>query len=319
MSRVFVHGQGAVSPAGWGVASLQAALEEAQPLPIQPLTRPGWDQPLSTRPVPAPAVKPSFLAHARLRRASPMAHYAVAAALEAIGADSAPISEGTLRLGIVSCTMNGGISYSRRFYQEAMQDPATASPLLFPETVFNAPASHLCAYLGTSAVNYTLVGDGGTFLQGLAVAAQWLDDQVANACVVIGAEEIDWTASDALRLFDRRAVHACGAGALYLKDAPAQVELTAVTDSFPVIHGLSRAEAAHRMRAQLPDAGPDEFVCLNPREILGEGFAASAAWQCAAACDTLRRCPCRAATVPVTGQSQQAIGARFVKTTFSQD
>jgi len=41
--------------------------------------------------------------------------------------------------------------------------------MIFPETVFNSSASHLAAYLGSAGVNYTLVGDAGTFLQGLAV------------------------------------------------------------------------------------------------------------------------------------------------------
>jgi len=331
VSRVFVHGQGAVSPAGWGVPALRAGLEQGRPLPVQSLPRPGWKNPLQVRAVPPPPAKPAFLAHARLRRASPITHYAVGAALEALGGDAGLIQSGALRLGIVACTMTGGLSYSRRFYQEVLQDPATASPLVFPETVFNAPASHLSAYLGTATVNYTLVGDAGAFLQGLAVAAQWLEDGVAQACVVIGTEELDWTAADALRLFERHSVHASGAGALYLKGegaAEARVELAAVTDSFPAARLPGHAEAARRMRAQLPAAAPHELLCasengdaawtgwtggrLAPQAILGEAFAASAAWQCVAACDTLQRCQYEAVNVSITGPGRQAIGARFV-------
>jgi 3-oxoacyl-(acyl-carrier-protein) synthase len=76
----------------------------------------------------------------------------------------------------VVCVFSGCVNYSSRFYSETLKDPATASPLVFPETVFNAPASHLSAFLGNSAINYTLVGDSGTFLIGLAMAAQWLSD-----------------------------------------------------------------------------------------------------------------------------------------------
>jgi hypothetical protein len=335
VSRVFVHGQGAVSPAGWGVPAMRASLEQGRPLPVQPMPRPGWEKPLPVRAVPPPTARPAFLAHARLRRASPMTHYTVAAALEALGGDSGLVSSGALRLGIVACTMTGGLTYSRRFYQEVMQDPALASPLLFPETVFNAPASHLSAYLGTSTVNYTLVGDAGAFLQGLAVAAQWLDDGVAEACVVIGAEESDWTAADALRLFERHSIHAGGAGALYLKgqgSAAAPVELAAVTDSFPATRASGRDEAARRMRAQLPAGTPDELLCssenghaawngwtggrLTPKAILGEAFAASAAWQCVAVCDAIQRCQYEAANVSITGANWQTIGARFIKPNF---
>jgi hypothetical protein len=264
-----------------------------------------------------------------------MAHYTVGAALEALGSDADLIKSGALRLGIVACTMTGGLSYSRRFYQEVLQDPAMASPLVFPETVFNAPASHLSAYLGTATVSYSLVGDASAFLQGMVVAAQWLADDVAEACLVIGAEESDWTAADALRLFERHAVHTAGAGALYLKrqcPSATPVELTAVTDLFCATRTANRHEAAREMRAQLPAAAPNELLCssesenaawngwkgdrMTPNAILGEAFAASAAWQCVAACNALQRCQYEAATVSITGAGRQTIGARFVNPNF---
>ena len=67
--------------------------------------------------------------------------------------------------------------------------------------------------LGTTAINYTLVGDPGAFLQGIALAADWLLSERADACLVVGAEEIDWLTTDAFRLFDRKAVVSDGAGA----------------------------------------------------------------------------------------------------------
>jgi hypothetical protein len=317
------------------VPALRASLENGRPLPVQKLARPGWDKPLPVRVVPPPPVRPAFLAHPRLRRASPMTHYAVGAALEALGPDADLIRSGGLRLGIVTCTLTGGISYSRRFYEEVLQSPATASPMIFPETVFNSSASHLGAFLGSSEISYTLVGDAGIFLQGLAVAAGWLANGLAEACVVIGAEEPDWTAADALRLFDRRAVHASGAGALYLKSLPhttAPVELAAVTDSFAPTRSPGRSEAARNMRAQLPREGPEELLCASERgnpawndwkgqmwtpvEILGEAFAAAAAWQCVAACHAIGHSGCAAANVSITGASLQAIAARFVKPNF---
>jgi hypothetical protein len=335
VSRIFVHGQGAVSPAGWGVPALRASLENERPLPVQSLARPGWEKPLPVRSVPPPPARPAFLAHPRLRRASPMTHYAVGAALEALGQDAGLIRSGSLRLGIVTCTLTGGISYSRRFYEEALQNPATASPILFPETVFNSCASHLAAYLGSASVNYTFVGDAGTFLQGLAAAAGWLDNGLAEACVVLGAEEPDWSVADALRLFDRRAVHASGAGALYLKSQPpssSPVELAAVTDAFAPTRTPGRHQAARNMRAQLPVGAPNEWLCvgerghpawsdwtgkvLAPTEILGEAFAASAAWYCVAACDAIQHDRCAGANVSITGASVQAIAARFVNPNF---
>lgn len=339
MIRVFVHGYGAVSPAGWGMEPLREALACNLPLPSKGLLRPGWEKPLTVRQVPPPQSRPAFLAHARLRRTSPITHYVVASAMEAIGADAPLVAEGRLRLGVVLCTMSGCVNYSRRFYDETLRDPGTASPLVFPETVFNAPASHLAALLGTPAKNYTLVGDPGTYLQGLALAADWLVEKHVDACVVIGAEECDWLTSDAFHLFSRQVILGDGAGALYLKasaNAGALAELRCVTESHLFTRQQSRAQAAQRVRTELPAESENQLLCdglrhlpklddaesaawqewcgtrVSPKTLLGEGLMAASAWQCVVAIDGLRRKGYTAASVSVVGCNQQAIGAHFV-------
>ena len=337
MSRIFVHGHGAVSPAGWGVEPLRQAVAHAVPLPVKPLPRPGWTAPLQVRQVPPPASRPEFLSHARLRRTSPITRHVVAAALEAIGTDARLAAAGNFRLGIVLCVMSGCVNYSRRFYDEVLRDPATASPLVFPETVFNAPASHIAAVLGTPAMNYTLVGDPGTFLEGLGIAAQWLVENRVDAALVIGAEEADWLTSDAFHLFSHRMVLSDGAGALYLKkdSAGALAELRCITDSHLFLQDQNRAEAAARARAQLPSCQPDHLLAdglqnlphtdaaeaaawsdwtatrISPKTFLGEGLMAAAAWQCVIAVDALNQKRCAGANVSVVGCNQQAVGAHF--------
>jgi 3-oxoacyl-(acyl-carrier-protein) synthase len=340
MSRIFIDGLGAVSPAGWGVPALRASLGNNVPLPVQGVGRPGWETPLFVRPVPPPPARPAFLAHPRLRRANSITQFTVAAALEALGETAGLVQRGAVRLGIVVGVMAGSVNYSRRFYEEVLKDPATASPLMFPETVFNASASHLAAMLGSNASCYTLVGDDGTFLQGIALAAQWLADDKADVCLVVGAEETDWIVADAIRAFHTRMVHGAGAGALLLgKDSRsgAIAELAAVTDSFSFTQRQTRAAAARRMRAQLPPETHKDLLCtstqqlprpdaaetqawsdwtgarLAPRAVLGEAFLAATAWQCVAACDALRQKQFAGANVSVVGANQQAIGARFAE------
>src|SRR6266849_9237064 len=87
-AEIAVSGVGAVSPAGWGMDCLREVLREKHRPADQPLERPGWTDPLQVRRVPAPAKRPSFLSHARLRRTSPITQYAIAAALEALGSDA---------------------------------------------------------------------------------------------------------------------------------------------------------------------------------------------------------------------------------------
>jgi len=336
VSCIQIAGMGAVSPAGWGVAALREALATSRPIDFQSLKRPGWDRPLRVRQVPAPSTRPSFFAHPRLRRSSPVSQYSVAAALEAIGQDAARASAGDVRLGIIQCVMSGCVNYSRRFYDEVLRDPAIASPLLFPETVFNAPASHLGALLGTTAINYTLVGDPGTFLQGLALGANWLTEELVDACVIVGTEEMDWLTADAFRLFTRQVTVSEGAGALYLKRGKQSDRSTAlgtVTDSHIFFDRATRRGAATRMVKQLaPDEGTlcdgltgvaslDQAEAaawagwsrsrISPKKFLGEGLMAAAAWQAVIAADMVERGETSAGFVSVVGPNQQAVGARF--------
>ncbi len=343
MSAISVRGLGVVSPAGWGLPAFRDAVARGEPLAAQALERPGWSRPLKVRRVPAPAARPAFLAHPRLRRTSPISHYAVAAALEAIGDEAELVKAGRVQLGIVLCVMSGCVNYSRRFYDETLRDPATASPLVFPETVFNAPASHLGALLGTTALNYTLVGDPGSFPLGLIVAADWLEQGLVDGCVVIGAEELDWLTADAFRLFTRRMIVGDGAGALYLKRGkePGAVHLAAVSDArlfanraerTKVVAALGREARAWASRSEgtLACDGVQDVPWLDeperavwsdwigprcsPRKVLGEGLMASAAWQCVAAADAVAAGMRRAVTL-IPGINEQVMWAGFERAT----
>lgn len=339
MSRVFVSGLGAVSPAGWGVTAMFDALAKGEPLPTQPLERPGWSRPLQARLVPPSATRLPFLSHPRLRRTSPITHYASAAALEAVA--RLPRNNGNnQRLGVVICLQSGCVQYSCRFFEETVKDPCTASPLLFPETVFAAPASHVAAVLGNVSLAYTLVGDPACFLQGVSLGAQWLEEKRVDACLILGSEESDWILADALWHFEHQAIVGAGAGAVCLNPDPTTslgVELDAITDAHAYTTRTNRVRAAQLMRAQLPTGSPTELLCdglsgspradaperaawrdwtgprVSPRRILGEGLMAAGAWQCVAACQGIISGEYAAATVSLVGNNHQAIGARFVR------
>jgi len=341
MSTIFVRGTGAVSPAGWGVSALREALQQGTPLSAGSLSQPGWPYQLRIRSVPPPICRPAFMTHARLRRSSLIAQYAVGAALEALGPDVDSVKSGALRLGVIFCAMAGCVNYSRRFYDEILKDPATASPLIFPETVFNAPASHLAALLGTTAINYTLVGDPGTFLQGLALGTDWLLRDYVDGCLVVAAEELDWLVAEAFHLFEQEVIVSDGAGAIYLSRASnnqVHAELKSITNPCLFTDGLSRPIAARRVRAQLSQPnGSKSLLCdgiqgtcgldqdeiaawkdwpgdrLSPKIICGEALMAAAAWQCVAACDLLTQGDYATATVSILGINQQAIAAEFIK------
>ena len=269
---------------------------------------------------------------------SPITHYAAAAALEAVAGLRANPAMKNFRLGIVVCLQSGCVQYSCRFYDETLKNPATASPLVFPETVYAAPTSHVAALLENVVLAYSLVGDASAFLQGVALGAGWLEENRVDACLVIGAEETNWIIADALRHLDRPAIVAAGAGALCLcrdEKLSTGVELAAITDAHTYSARLNRTQAAQAMRHQLGKNSPGELLCdgigkspradaaertawkewngarISPKKILGEGLMAAAAWQCVTACDAVAEKKFATANVSLVGSNQQAIGARF--------
>ena len=155
---------------------------------------------------------------------------------------------------MIVCLQSGCVQFSYRFFDETLKDPATASPLLFPETVFAAPASHVAALLENTPLVYTLTGDPACFLQGLALGIQWLEEQRIEACVILAAEETNWLLAHALWHFERQTVVSGGAGAICLSLQPALslgVELDLITDAHTYTARTNRAKAARLMRGQL--------------------------------------------------------------------
>jgi 3-oxoacyl-[acyl-carrier-protein] synthase II len=133
----------------------------------------------------------------RLRRSGEISLLGVSAGLAALADAGIPLEEAS-RGAIVFAIACGGVVYTRRFYHEVRTEGANvASPLLFPETVYNAPASHLAALLKIDGRDYTLVGDSSVGLSALHFASQLLAiDPTLPFCVVVGVEEADWVLAD---------------------------------------------------------------------------------------------------------------------------
>lgn len=312
MSRVFVEGYGIVSPGGWGVEAFRAVWEGRVDPVVGEVARPDGRR-LKVLRVPALAARASWQMHPRMRRASPISQFTVGAALEAMRGVSA---EG---LGIVSCVMGGSVQYSRRFYGEVLVEPSTASPMLFPETVFNAPASHLAAVVGTSERNDTCVADETGFLAGLVVAADWLGRGLVRRCLVVAAEEADWTTAEAARVFSRGGVASEGAAAVLLGTGSGVAELVGVSDPEPYRAGVGRRRSAELAWAGMGVGEGTSALCSgwnaegarNLEARLGAGLAATGGWACVAAIDDVVRGGARQAGVSVAGSNLQSMAAVF--------
>lgn len=319
--RLFVHGIGVVSPAGWGLGGFREVWDGQRSLVAVPLPHPDG-RPRAVFRVPPPAVRPPWALHPRMRRASAISQFALGAALEALGDGDSPRAHPGL--AILMGVMGGGVNYSQRFFGEVLAQPATASPMLFPETVFNAPASHLGAVLGTRARNDTYVSDPSGMITALAAAAGWLADGIADACLVAACEEADWTTAGAIGHFPRPAIPSEGAAALVLRREPGPVELIAVSSSFPRTRGHDRSRDVEAVLRELgadpgnPDGLDPQVVvaglpgaagCVEAR--LGDGLAATGGWACVAAIDALLRGTARSSVALLAGGNFQTVGCAF--------
>jgi 3-oxoacyl-[acyl-carrier-protein] synthase II len=194
-----VAGMGWVTPLGSGLDHVWGRLLNGETAQAESISSPlGRAHSVFRVPAEATAHAP---AHPRLRRSSAISRFAVVAGLAALEDAKLKLdAEAAARTALIFAVSNGGVVYTKKFYHEIVESGAkAASPLLFPETVFNAPASHLAAILGIGGASYTLVGDGAVGILALKMAEDLMRSETLDHCLVVGAEEADWLLCDAYR------------------------------------------------------------------------------------------------------------------------
>jgi 3-oxoacyl-(acyl-carrier-protein) synthase len=208
-----IAGMGWVTPLGRGIQPVWERLLAGEEAGVHEISGHFGGREYPFFPVPGSALK-DLPSHPRLRRASAISRFAIAAGLDALdevkslraiearatGPPRDTDSTNWERLAVIFAISNGGVVYTKRFYHDVVLSGAqSASPLLFPETVFNAPASHLAALLGITGVTYTLVGDGTVGLLAIQMADDLMTNRAFDFCLVVAAEEADWLLCDAYR------------------------------------------------------------------------------------------------------------------------
>src|SRR5437016_13842485 len=194
-----IAGMGWVTPLGSGVDSVWDQLLHGREASATTISEQFADRSYSVFRVPESAM--AGFAHPRLRRASVISRFAAAAGLDALRAAGVKLDpQNAERTALIFAISNGGVIYTKRFYRDVVDAGAqSASPLLFPETVFNAPASHLAAILGVTGATYTLVGDGAVGLLAIRMAEDLMANEALEHCRIVGTEEVDWLLCDAYR------------------------------------------------------------------------------------------------------------------------
>jgi len=298
-----VIGQGAVSPAGVGLDALLHRMPV--PLPVAALGQQDPPWPVLRVDLKDPAFA-RWQREARLRRASSMTFFLIEAAEQALAGISPSDRAET---GLIVAFSAGCLSYSRRFFEGIVkQGQKTASPALFPETVFNSPVSHVASVLGLNGAAYALCGDETAWVAALQTASIWLRRGRVKQVLVMGAEEFDPIVLDAYRsarwLRRENSDHGFlasegAAGILVSRARPENARMiTTARDGLIYRTKKEASAAAKRLLSESDPAlpcypsaqhnwlGPLEkkatqnrtLVPMGGRPYLGEAFTASAAW-----------------------------------------
>jgi 3-oxoacyl-(acyl-carrier-protein) synthase len=322
-----IAGMGWVTPLGGGVSPVWERLLQGEEAKIETISDSVSETNYPVFRVPQHALA-DLPPHPRLRRASAISRFAAAAGLAALNDAGSTIDlDARKRMALVFAISNGGVIYTKRFYHDIVVSGAdAASPLLFPETVFNAPASHLAAILGITGVSYTLVGDGAVGLLAVRMAEDLMANEEIDYCLVVGAEEADWLLCDAYRRwrllrsgppiepFHRPAkgmILSEGAGAILLgREGKIKIEMTHSGECYfqrrkareslqRIITALSAPETeviiASANGTFIDEAEARAIMAVHPtasvysvKPALGESVGASGPWQVIVAAQTLR-------------------------------
>jgi 3-oxoacyl-(acyl-carrier-protein) synthase len=209
-----IEAVGAVTPLGPTSEATWQALCEGQMATRSPLSGALREPPYLCCSVPAKYLNEAAR-FPRLRRSSSISLMGVTAAQEAL---SSAIPPDKRKMALVYSICSGVVSYTRRFFDEVLSLEAAPSPLLFSETVFNGPASHLAALLQIDGAVYTLVGDSAVGLSAIHFAIELLTMRPdLEHCLVVGTEEMNWVLPEAFHSW--RMVSATGECAVYRSPA----------------------------------------------------------------------------------------------------
>ncbi len=186
--RVVITGAGAIGPFGAGVAPLMKAVLAGRTA-IEKTSRACAARLRDA--VDAGPIPPNVWR--RLDRCSRMAMAAAREALRDAGlgtpAETAR-TEDQAAHAVVLGTMTAGIATLRDFLATQLAEgPGSASPMLFPFTVPNSPASQCSILLGLRGPNLTISEMEASGLAAIATAAGWVREGVCDAVVAGGADE----------------------------------------------------------------------------------------------------------------------------------
>jgi 3-oxoacyl-[acyl-carrier-protein] synthase II len=144
-----------------------------------------------------------FMPPGAYRRMSRISRMAVASSVEALGDSGLVLDEiDRGRVAVIMGTSYGSTSHVEAFYLSLLKDgPRGAQPFLFPETVPNAPASHIAMFHGITGPNSTFCQNEISAETAILYARNLLLQDHVDVVLAGGADELspmEYSCYDAL-------------------------------------------------------------------------------------------------------------------------
>lgn len=127
----------------------------------------------------------------RFRRAAGISKYALAAVRLLMDDAGEVVVDGT-DTALISGITHGALNYTQEFHRALLQDGVDAiSPILFSDSVLNAPAGNLSICFSIKGPVHTLVGGPEITVKSIALAYSMVLDRLAGKTIVVSAEELN--------------------------------------------------------------------------------------------------------------------------------
>ena len=194
MNRVVVTGLGIISPIGIGKEAFLKSFREGK-LGIKEITRFDTSKYRSHLGGEVTDFNPKdYINPMKIRRMDRDSQIAVAAAVLALKDANLEITSGNSSgCGVILGSGFTGLETTEAFHRGLIEHgPSGVNPMLFPNTVPNAPAGHISIELGITGPNSTITQKGATGEGAIGYAYSLLRYGKAKAILTGGVDELSW-------------------------------------------------------------------------------------------------------------------------------
>jgi len=192
MNRVVITGLGVISPIGIGKEALLKSLKEGRS-GIRKITKFDTSKYKSHLGGEITDFNPKdYINPMKIRRMDRDSQIAVAAAVLALKDANLEItSEASSGCGVILGSGFTGLETTEAFHRGLIEHgPSGVNPMLFPNTVPNAPAGHISIELGITGPNSTITQKGATGEGAIGYAYHLLKHNKAKAILTGGVDEL---------------------------------------------------------------------------------------------------------------------------------